>query len=797
MNINTRDLGFVNYNGQEMDFVKYNGITIYEAWKKLLVKEIPPLNLLECKGANLLNYKIFGNSVSKTRLPQEYQEVEYIQTTGTQHIDSGVPLKSGLKIIVDWVYQDADSGNNYTGGHIGSPGNRWLIGSQRNNNYYFAVGATNVSTEFRFGNRDTVEAYWANKASYFIANGVKSTTIKGENYALTEEPNYTFYISAVDRDGNATLKPKLTIYSWKFYQDDVLVRDYVPCYRKSDGEIGLYDLVTNEFYTNDGTGEFLKGNAVFAETLSVGDKTNNLLNMNDVEMESTTFRYSVKNQIVTRTCTGVVQTSWILQSGIFPEVIGTQVLEPGTYIWGIEVLEGIGLTTTSSSTTPYMQLQKSDGTTIDWSCNTPITLTEKVTISAIRSALINYAFNDIQKFRIRINEGTELKEHQPYGYKTTVKSTPNIYNYEDFFGLAGTAQSIVVSKIDFDSINIYKRYQNIFIIPNTLFKPNTTYEISKTLKVISGTSAYNTSRIAIATSQTSGAFYLIEGNKSTATFTTPEDLTDYIYLWIYGIADGEIEINDICIREIGLEPTTANIYTKQPLRKNEDYIDYTDYKEQKIFRNVMNTTFDGTENWEIHTSITGGNVFRLDNVLNPLINAPLTSTYMSHFALTDIYSTAKFNIGVYRFSSNQECTKITGTRLYISSPHTTLEEFKQWLSENRPMISYPIETMEEEVSLPSILMQRGTNIIGIDTEIQPAEVEVFYLGKNHNKLTAEQIEAIEDMSSSIVNGELTIEYDEKILPIDFYLENGELIAESDIDSIDFRINENGEMEVDY
>lgn len=69
-------------------------------------------------------------------------------------------------------------------------------------------------------------------------------------------------MGGLNRDGNATLKPKLIIYSWKFYQDNVLIRDFIPCYRKSDNEIGLYDLVTETFYTNKGTGTFLKGNNI-------------------------------------------------------------------------------------------------------------------------------------------------------------------------------------------------------------------------------------------------------------------------------------------------------------------------------------------------------------------------------------------------------------------------------------------------------------------------------------------------------------------------------------------------------
>lgn len=109
-------------------------------------------------------------------MPSEYQHVEYIESTGTQYIDTGVPLREGLKMVTDWIYNDADSSNSYTGAHIGSPGNRWLVGSQRSNSlYYFAVGGVNLATEFKFGNRDIVEAYWKSNESYIKVNGAEST----------------------------------------------------------------------------------------------------------------------------------------------------------------------------------------------------------------------------------------------------------------------------------------------------------------------------------------------------------------------------------------------------------------------------------------------------------------------------------------------------------------------------------------------------------------------------------------------------------------------------------------------
>ena len=52
------------------------------------------------------------------------------------------------------------------------------------------------------------------------------------------------------------------LYSCKMYKDSTLenmVRDFVPCYRKADSVVGLFDLVSNTFFTNAGTGTFTKG----------------------------------------------------------------------------------------------------------------------------------------------------------------------------------------------------------------------------------------------------------------------------------------------------------------------------------------------------------------------------------------------------------------------------------------------------------------------------------------------------------------------------------------------------------
>ena len=68
---------------------------------------------------------------------------------------------------------------------------------------------------------------------------------------------------------------------------------------------------------------------------------------------------------------------------------------------------------------------------------------------------------------------------------------------------------------------------------------------------------------------------------------------------------------------------------------------------------------------------------------------------------------------------------------------------------------------------------------------------------NLESLTEEQRQALNEMECTIdENGELSITYDEKILNLDFQIEDGNLIIDNNINAT-FNINENGELEVNY
>ena len=56
-------------------------------------------------------------------------------------------------------------------------------------------------------------------------------------------------------------------YNLKLYENNNLIHNFIPCYRKSDSEIGLYDLVTKSFFTGNVLGEFEKGEDIIGTTV--------------------------------------------------------------------------------------------------------------------------------------------------------------------------------------------------------------------------------------------------------------------------------------------------------------------------------------------------------------------------------------------------------------------------------------------------------------------------------------------------------------------------------------------------
>lgn len=196
-------------------------------------------------------------------LPSAYQEVEYIQSSWTQWIDTWYWNSN-------WVYVDMEL--EYTS----TPSTRvifwaevWSWASQRL--YVWATTKHSIWSS-------TAEANWwsvqANTRYVYNASFVAWTWASlYVNNTLTASTSTTWYSSANlfvfawNLRWSAAALWYMKLYYLKIYTPDksTLVRDFVPCYRKSDGVIWLYDLVNDTFYTNSWTWTFTKWPDVIVE----------------------------------------------------------------------------------------------------------------------------------------------------------------------------------------------------------------------------------------------------------------------------------------------------------------------------------------------------------------------------------------------------------------------------------------------------------------------------------------------------------------------------------------------------
>ena len=194
----------------------------------------------------------------QVRLPFAYQEVQYIESTGTQYIDTGIMPKANMRVVCDNQYTEIPSEAFFEGATNGT----WA--------FNFGIDGTTSPQSFRgivnnsyswvnYGNADLNRHTWDfQSGSQKIDNVEKATTTFTQNIT---NPQYTMHHFARFNIAQMLAKnlTKEKLYSLRYYYGSALIRDFVPCYNKSTNDIGLYDTVEGKFYGNNGTGTFNKG----------------------------------------------------------------------------------------------------------------------------------------------------------------------------------------------------------------------------------------------------------------------------------------------------------------------------------------------------------------------------------------------------------------------------------------------------------------------------------------------------------------------------------------------------------
>ena len=200
--------------------------------------------------------------VAGPKLPSGYTELEYIQSSGTQYIDTGFKPSGNSGIVVDYqqvgtiAYQDP------------------LFGArQSSSNTAFSMWLSSNATYPQYGNvsydAKPISINNNTRLTYKLDKGIASCGDKTVSFGqLSFTSSYNLVLFSVNTAGTVdTRRISGKLYSCKIYDNDKIVRDFIPC-KNPSGTIGLYDTVNSQFYQNAGTGAFVAG----PEIPSIEDK---------------------------------------------------------------------------------------------------------------------------------------------------------------------------------------------------------------------------------------------------------------------------------------------------------------------------------------------------------------------------------------------------------------------------------------------------------------------------------------------------------------------------------------------
>lgn len=183
-----------------------------------------------------------------SRLPEGYAEVQYIQSTGTQYVDTGFKPNQDSRVLIKLSTSETGS-HTVFGADID-----WV-----DNGFALGVGFTHYGKE-------TGTISGLNNGSPHEVDFNKNIISMDGNPVLTMG-NSTFSVPhnlalfANNRAGGIQEKTTMVLYYCQIYNGNIVIRDYIPC-KNAAGAVGLYDLIGQKFYGNSGTGVFTAGPVV-------------------------------------------------------------------------------------------------------------------------------------------------------------------------------------------------------------------------------------------------------------------------------------------------------------------------------------------------------------------------------------------------------------------------------------------------------------------------------------------------------------------------------------------------------
>lgn len=422
----------------------------------------------------------------------------------------------------------------------------------------------------------------------------------------------------------------------------------------------------------------------------------------------------INNNDGTYTANGTATANVSIPLMLDPETI--KLKANSSYVWSIEVLSG----SSSGNVSFPVAVRKDDGTTmynyLSVRPNTEKysdqkTSTENLTLREVAMYVPNGVTINNLTFRLQLKEdttATDFIEHQGEKYRVDLGGKNKFNTSQRTITWKSTvveeSSRKVVLKPEIETDSGYVRY-----IINDI-KPSTKYVFSCEKIEIINSSINTKGQIYIREYNSSGTMHyisVVNKDNLSRTFTTQSD-TVKIGLDFYSTTGAEADYENMEIRYINIqlekvtEKTNFSPYVENPIElcKIGTYQDYVYKSGNKWYTHkaVEKTKIDGSfTNYMSVSNRTNTTRFGICHLISSASN-PLLCNRLE-------YNSSIYNQDV------EGCWWAGGTEeiLYLSVPNsiaTTMQELKDWLTENNLLLYYPFEEpFEEEITNENLIAQ--------------------------------------------------------------------------------------------
>lgn len=611
-------------------------------------------------------------------LPSGYTQVDYIESSGTQFIDTLFYPTPQIKIESYFEFTDVSRKQQRLFGIGNSDSNGLVITFYINGSGNFAWACQNNTGNW------TSTGKAANVNKNFITidslnDSVNLANLYNQTITSTRTNTSTKTLLLFGHRGDLATIDTSTIsfvkmYSTKIYDNNVLVRDFIPCYRNSDNEVGLYDLVNDVFYTNQGTGAFTYGSVVdipnpdYPQEIKVvtGEQNIQITGKNLFKPVGQTSKgiTAIVNEDGSISYSGTSTADYSnLTTRFYKD------LPAGKYTLSINKALNYEV---------RIRLYYEDGTyqpfTI-YAGNTSRTFSVSKKIKScyeyIGSLQVGVEYNDTLYIQFESGELTPYEPYQEQNYPISL-SSKNLLDYHWF----GTSKDILwqyyyesLGQNDFRAISIYIGIGNYATFSTNV--PQTTPSLLYAINDINQGSTDNSplNSTVVRTIQANSEGYVYLGFVNTRQYYADvANGTYYIQIEIGSTATEYVPYHEpIEYCKIGdyadqfFKNTTDSEFYDSTLLENEWYLK----------KNIGKVIFDGSENWQQEG----------DNGFISITNAfgQSSKTYTNYFnsvsTVTNLWGDVKFggsNNNLIFYKAISENTDLVGWKSWLSLHNTTV-----------------------------------------------------------------------------------------------------------------------------